>query len=465
MKIQFMGGAQTVTGSMHLIHVNGFQILLECGMFQGPREMSREINQNFEFDPADVDILVLSHAHLDHSGNIPNLVKKGFKGRIYATDATAELTQLMLKDSAFLQEMDVRWVNKIREKSGKPRVEPLYDKKDVAACEHLFSPVPYDEAFEPLDGVQITFREAGHILGSAGILLEINENGRQFRIGFTGDIGRADSAVLRDPNPVRDVDILITETTYGNRKHDPQLDIEQQLCDMLNEAGHKGSKILIPAFALGRTQQVVYYLHELFDQDRIPDIPIYVDSPLARKTTEIYRKYENYFDLKTTRTFLKDHEDPFGFNRLTYVEDAEESKALNNLVVPHVIISASGMCEGGRILHHLRNNIENPKCFILFVGYAAKHTLARRLMDGDKKVKIYGEEFTVKAKVIRLDGFSAHGDRKDILNYVKLTPPTKLKHIFLVHGEMESAESLVDAFRSQGYENIHIPERGQSYDF
>ncbi len=465
MKITFFGGAQTVTGSMHLIEVNGFKILLECGLFQGRRQEYYERNQNFTFDPAEVDILLLSHAHIDHSGNIPNLVKKGFRGRIFATEPTVELVKLLLMDSAYLQEMDIRWVNKIRAKSGQPSVEPLYTKEDVARSLGYFEPILYDETFEPLEGVQVTFREAGHILGSAGILLEIKEKGKSYRLGFTGDLGRYHAALVRDPNPMRDLDILITETTYGRRRHSSQEAIDEQLCEIITSCCSEGGKVIIPAFALGRTQQIVYYLHNLYAQDRIPDIPIYVDSPLARRTTEVFRKYTDYLDRKTDRLFLQDHQDPFSFDRLTYVDEVEESKALNNLVVPHIIISASGMCEGGRILHHLKNNLDNPNTTILFVGYAAKNTLARKIMEGEKKVKIFGEVYPVKAKIKIMDSFSAHGDRRDILNYADFSPPERLKHIFLVHGEPEQAASLIDAYRSKGYRSVVMPQLGESFEF
>jgi len=464
MKLHFLGGAKTVTGSMYLLETSGYKILMECGMFQGSRAEAYQRNQNFSFDPATVDALFLSHAHLDHCGNIPNLVKQGFSGPIFATEPTVDLAKLILKDSAYLQEMDVKWVNKIRVKSGNPLVKPLYTTEDVLACYHQFTPVHYDETFEPLEGLRVTFSDAGHILGSAGILFEIKENGRHLRLGFTGDLGRPETALLRDPNPLRDLNVLITETTYGNRHHQTQDVIAEELCEVINQAAHDGVKVLIPSFALGRTQQIVYYLHHLYDQDRIPDIPIFVDSPLARHTTGVYRDFMEYFDRKTHRLFLQDNKDPFTFERLTYVDSAEESKALNNLVIPHIIISASGMCEGGRILHHLRNNIENPNCWVVFVGYAAQNTLARKIMDGHETVKIFGEEFKVRAKIKIMHSFSAHGDRSDILNYVNYSPPSHLKKIFLVHGEPESAESLVDAFRSKGYEQVTVPDLGEVFE-
>ena len=465
MKIQFIGGAQTVTGSMHLITVGETRILLECGLFQGRRSDMYEKNQNFPFDPASVDFLLLSHAHIDHSGNIPNLVHRGFQGKILATQPTVDLTKILLKDSAYLQEMDVRWLNKILSKQNKPLLKPLYTTEDAENATKYFHPIDYNQSIELTPQIKATFRDAGHILGSAGILLEINDKGKQHRLGFTGDLGRDHMAVLRDPDPVRDLDILITETTYGGRFHPQAEDIEEQLAQIVNSVAQRGGKIVIPAFAVGRTQQLVYHLHKLFNQDRIPDMPVFVDSPLASKATDVFRHSTEYMDEETRHLFLQQHEDPFGFKRLKYVKSVEESKSLNSVVYPHIIISASGMAEGGRILHHLKNNLGNPKATILFVGYSAKHTLARKIMEGNEVVKVFGEEHHVKASIHVMDCFSAHGDRKDILNYVKYSPPEKLKHIFLVHGEPMQSKSLVDAYRSKGYENIYYPEPMQEFEF
>lgn len=464
MKIQFIGAAQTVTGSQHLVTIGEKRILLDTGLFQGHRSEMYEKNQNFPFDPASIDALILSHAHLDHSGNIPNLVKKGFSGPIYSTPPTRDLCGLLLRDSAYLQEMDVRWLNKIRAKSKKPFIEPLYTLEDAEDSMLNFHPLEYGMPTEIFPGIRLTFRDAGHILGSASILLEFHENGKDVRFGFTGDLGRYNRVVIRDPDPLQDLDILLTESTYGNRHHGENEDIAEDLAQTINAVTEKGGKVIIPAFAVGRTQQIVYYLHKLFDQGRIPDLPIFVDSPLASKATEVFRRYPDYLDRETGRIFLEGKIDPFGFSRLTYVRRAEDSKALNNLNYPHIIISASGMAEGGRILHHLANNIGNSKNLILFVGYAARNTLARRIMDGEPTVKIFGEEFDVKAQIKSMDCFSAHGDRRDILEYVKHSPPEKLKHLFLVHGEVEQAESLIDAFRSQGYPNVNFPHPLSSYE-
>jgi metallo-beta-lactamase family protein len=465
MNIQFCGAAQTVTGSQILISVNGRRILLECGLFQGRRQEAYERNQKFPFDPSTLDAVVLSHAHMDHSGNIPNLVKHGYKKEIFCTPATADLCKIMLRDSAYLQAKDVEWVNKINRKNKRPPIEPLYTMPDVEAALGFFTGTDYDKAFTIAPGVEAMFREAGHILGSAGIHLEIEENGRSYRLGFTGDIGRPNMPMTRDPNVLRDLDILIMESTYGNRLHGAYNDVEEELAAMVRETAAGGGKMIIPAFAVGRTQHLVYVLHKLFDEDRIPDMPIFVDSPLACGATEVFKSYPHYLDREAKRVFLDNDESPFEFTRLTYVHTIEESKKLNGLTFPHIIISGSGMCEGGRILHHLRNNIENPKTLVLFVGYAAQETLARKIMDGKKTVKILGEEHPVRCAVKQLDAFSAHADRRGLLDYVELNPPERLKHLFLVHGEPEQALSLRDAIRSKGYPNVHFPALGETVTF
>ncbi|MDG5814995.1 MBL fold metallo-hydrolase [Chitinispirillales bacterium ANBcel5] len=461
MQIQFCGAAQTVTGSQILITVNGKKILLECGLFQGRRQETYEKNHNFIFDPSEVDLLILSHAHIDHSGNIPNLVRQGFKGSIYATPATIDLCKIMLRDSAFLQEKDLEWVNKIRRRQHLPEMEPLYSMRHVEAAMDQFVGIDFDRGFTIAPGVEAMFRDAGHILGSAGIHLEINEDGEYYRLGFTGDIGRPDMPLTHDPNVLRDLDILIMECTYGNRHHGETIDIEEELASSIRDTAAIGGKIIIPSFAVGRTQQLVYFLHKLFNQNRIPDMPVYVDSPLACNATEVFRSYPNYLDRETKRVFLNDHEDPFGFRRLTYIHDVNDSKKLNGQSFPHIIISGSGMAEGGRILHHLRNNIHNQRNLLLFVGFAAKDTLARKIMDGNKQIKIFGEEHTVRCKVKVMDAFSAHADRRELLDYVSLNTPERLKHIYLIHGEPDQALSFKDGLRSKGFQNVHYPTLGE----
>ncbi|MBF0278834.1 MAG: MBL fold metallo-hydrolase [SAR324 cluster bacterium] len=460
MKIEFVGGARTVTGSKHLLTVNGKRILLECGLFQGKRMESYEKNISFPFDPATIDAVIISHAHMDHSGNLPNLVKLGFKGKIYMTKASTELCSILLEDCAFLQEHDLTWLNKRREKQHKPLLEPFYNQEDVKRTIRHFFPMEYGETLEIFSGIKLTLRDAGHILGSAGVLLEINEQGRQFRFGFSGDIGRDNMAVICDPNPLRDLDVLIMECTYGNRLHEDSEKIEEALVAVVQKIMREGGKLIIPAFAVGRTQQLVYHLHKLFDQNRIPDIPIFVDSPLASRATEVFRRHPEILDRAANRNFLIDGQDPFGFYRLTYTKQVEESKAIQSLVYPHIIISASGMAEGGRILHHLRNNIENPKTVILFVGFAAESTLARKIMDGEKQIKIFGNSYQVRAQIMMMESFSAHADRADLLKYIRFSAPEKLKKLFLVHGEPGQAESLIDAISSQGYQEVYFPKPG-----
>jgi metallo-beta-lactamase family protein len=457
MKIQFAGGAQTVTGSQHLLTVGGKPFLLDCGSFQGRRQETYDRNLNFPFPPA-VEAVVLSHAHMDHSGNLPNLVKQGFRGPIYATPPTVELCRIMLKDSAYLQLRDLEWVNKIRKKNNQPPARPLYTVEEAEATFQYFVEKDYEKPFSVVPGVTATFCDAGHILGSASILLEINERGRQVRLGYSGDIGRAHIPITRDPVILDDLDALIIESTYGSRLHGAFGEVEEELCKIIRETVSAGGKLIIPAFAIGRTQIIVYLIHKLFNQNRIPEVPIFVDSPLACSATDIYRGHPEILDRETDRVFLQQNEDPFSFRRLTYIREAEESKKLNELAFPHIIISASGMCEGGRVLHHLRNNVDRPNTTVLFIGYAAKYTLARKIMDGEKDIKIFGEPHHVKCRVRVMDNFSAHADRRDILGYIKATPPSKLKNIFLVHGEPEEVISLIDAIRSQGYQGVHYPE-------
>ncbi len=462
MQMQFCGGAQTVTGSQFLITLNGKKILLECGLFQGRRNETYEKNHAFMFDPSTVDSLLLTHAHMDHSGNIPNLVKHGFKNSIYAATPTVELCKIMLKDSAFLQEKDIQFVNRIRAKQHQPPLEPLYTMDDAIDSLDYFVGIDYDKTIDIASGVKATFRDAGHILGSAGILLELEENERKWRLGLTGDIGRPGIPIMHDPNVLRDLDILVMESTYGNRTHTSFDDVEEEMSLLIRTTAKEGGKIIIPSFAVGRTQLLVYLLHKLFDQGRIPEIPIFVDSPLACSATEIFRLFPSHYDRETDRIFLEDHLDPFGFRRLKYVHEVNESKALNGISYPHIIISASGMAEGGRILHHLRNNIHDRKTLLLFVGYAARETLARKIIEGEKKVRIFGEEHTVNCKVKVMDSFSAHADRRDLLNYAKITPPNRLKNIFLVHGEPDQSLPLKDALRSMGYQNVHYPDVGEA---
>lgn len=465
MKIEFIGGARTVTGSQHLLHINGKNILLECGLFQGKRSETYEKNKNFRFNPSEIDVMMLSHAHIDHSGNIPNLVKNGFRGNIYATSATVDLCQIMLRDSAHLQQMDIEFVNKKRKKKGETPVDSLYDMDDVENAMTQFIGVQYNRSIDIIPGVRAIFRDAGHILGSAGIQLDIEESdGRKIRFGFSGDIGRPDSPVIRSPDVLRDLDVLIMESTYGNRLHSNIEEVEEEFASNIREVIERKGKVIIPAFAVGRTQTIVYMLHKLFDQNRIPSVPIFVDSPLALNATNVFRAHPECLDRETYRIFLEEGEDPFGFERLKYIKTVGESKKLNDTFEPMIIISASGMAEGGRILHHLRNNIENSRNLILLVGYAAEHTLARKIMDGEKEVNIFGETFKVRAAVKTMDYFSGHADQRELLDYLKFNPPAKLKNLFLVHGEEDQANPLIKKILSSGYKNVNFPKSGEIFD-
>ena len=463
MEIQFIGAAQTVTGSQHLLYINGKKILLDCGLYQGKRKEAFEINRTFKYSPSEIDVILLSHAHIDHCGKIPGLVKNGFNGPIYTTAATVDLCQIMLRDSAHLQERDIYVVNKIRKKQHKNPFEPLYDFDDVEKAMDQFIGVQYSWPIEIAPGVMTTYWDAGHILGSAGILLEINENGKNYRIGFSGDIGRNDMPIIRNPNVLRDLDLLIMESTYGNRLHSVTDEVEEEVAQTVKSVVERGGKIIIPSFAVGRTQLLVYMLHKLFDQNRIPVIPIYVDSPLAVEATKIYQTHPECYDRETYRIFIQSNQDPFGFGRLTYIKNVEQSKELNDKQEPCIIISASGMAEGGRVLHHLANNIENKKNLILFVGYAAAHTLARKIIDGETEVKIFGEPHKVKAEVKSMDYFSAHADQAELIDYLRLNNKNRLKNIFLVHGEEEQALPFREKLLQKGFKKVDFPQSGEKF--
>ncbi len=464
MKIQFFGAAQTVTGSQHLLSINGKKILLDCGLYQGKRKEAFELNRNFPFNPSDVDVLILSHAHIDHSGNLPNLVKHGFDGPIYATSATVDLCQIMLRDSAYIQERDVEFVNKKRIRRNQNPFEPLYSIQDVESAMTHFIGVQYNKIIEIAPGVKLQFIDAGHILGSAGIILEAEEHGKKVRFCFSGDIGRPDMPVIRNPVLPSDLDVLIMESTYGNKLHTVSDEVEEEVVKLINKVAQRKGKIIIPAFAVGKTQLLVYILHKLFDQNRIPVLPIFVDSPLAVDVTSVYRMHPECYDRATYRIFISNYEDPFGFSRLTYIRDVNESKNLNDLKEPCIIISASGMAEAGRILHHLANNIENHRNCILFVGYAARETLARKIMDGMKEVSILGDVYKVNAEVVSMDYFSAHADQNGLMEYLKLNKTEKLKNIFLVHGESEQSLPLREKIISKGFRSVEYPKKGDEFE-
>lgn len=445
MKITFHGAAGTTTGSQHLIEVNGRRILLDCGLYQGRRAEAFETNQKFPFDPATIECVVLSHAHIDHSGNLPNLCKQGFRGNIFATDATRDLCTVMLPDSARIQESDIDWINRRRKKDGLPPVLPTYNQFDAEKCLRQFVTMNYERPMLIADGVQMHFIDAGHILGSAQVVLDIDdrETGKRSRLLFSGDVGRPNNELLNNAAPCDGVDHLIMESTYGGRRHEAPVESSDHICGVINEAIRRRGKVLIPSFAVERTQQLLFRLHELLEQKCFPPLPIFVDSPLAVSATEIFRLHPECFN-ENVYKHLFDRQNPFGFEGLRLVRDVEESKRINQLREPVVIISASGMCESGRILHHLRNNIENPDTTLLFVGYCAQHTLGWKLREGAKKVNILGDEFRVHAHIEVLDSFSGHADHDELLGYYQKISGPKT-NVFLVHGEPDRSRALQEA--------------------
>jgi len=468
MKITFHGAAKTVTGSQHLLEVNGKRILLDCGLFQGKRKEAFELNRSGFCAGKDLDCLILSHAHIDHSGNIPCLVRKGFAGDIFCTSATRDLCAVMLMDSAHIQEQDVKFTNKLRRKNNQKEFEPLYTKEDVVAAMDQFVGISYNRKREILPGVHLTLVDAGHMMGSANVILDIHdqEKGRDVRLVFSGDIGRSGIPIIKDPAVLSEgADILIMESTYGNRQHPPYPEAERELKRIVNETYQRGGSLLIPAFAVGRTQQLVYALHKLFLKRDIPNMPIYVDSPLATRVTDIFRLHPETYDSDIREFLLRDnHSNPFGFDTLRYTQTVEDSKELNFLREPAIIISASGMMEGGRILHHLRKRISDKKNTILVTGWQAPNTLGRKIVEGEETVRIYGEEFPLLATVETLTGFSGHADRDGLLAWAGAMQK-KPSRTFVVHGEEEVATVFAESLRQElGFAQVDIPEPHQSFE-
>jgi metallo-beta-lactamase family protein len=470
MKVKFCGAAKTVTGSQHLLEINGKKILLDCGMSQGKREESFQMNRKFLFNPEEIHCVILSHAHIDHAGNLPTLCAKGFKGSIYTTPATRDLCAIMLLDSAFIQEKDVEFVNKRRAKKNQPLFNPLYTVENAKQTIELFKSVSYNNTFtlEGVgDNVKVTFYDAGHILGSASIVLEITENGKTTKLGFTGDLGRKNLPILKDPVFMGNVDYLISESTYGGLYHVPAEKIEAELLNTISEAVSSGGKIIVPSFSVGRTQELVYEISKMTAAGKLPHFPVYVDSPLSVNATEVFKLHPECFD-QETYDLLASGVNIFGFENIKYITKVEDSKKLNSIKGTAMIISASGMCEAGRILHHLENNIGDKRNTIMIIGYMAEHTLGRELVKASDKpgyiVKIYGEEHVVKAKIKILNAFSAHADSNEILDYMKLFDKTILKKIFLVHGESPQQENLKTILNSNGFKDIIIPDRGAEFE-
>ncbi|MGQ9493654.1 MAG: MBL fold metallo-hydrolase RNA specificity domain-containing protein [Anaerolineae bacterium] len=464
MKIKFLGAAQTVTGSMHLLEVNRTQILLDCGLFQGRRQESWERNRYLPFEARQLTAMILSHAHIDHSGNIPNLVSSGYRGKIYTTSATRDLCSATLLDSAHIQESDVTYVNKKRRKQGLPAVEPIYTVAEARASLRHLVHVDYHKPFDVAPGVRATFYDAGHILGAAITVLDVEENARRYRLCFTGDLGRVRLPILRDPEVIYHVDYLITESTYGDRWHSSPDEARATLYDAVCQTLARGGKVIIPAFAVGRTQEIIYDLHKLIQSGCLPALPVFVDSPLAVNVTKIFRLHRECYDAEMVQ-LLQQREDPFGFYRLQYTRSVEESKALNHLADTCIIISASGMCEGGRILHHLKNNIADPRNTILFVGFQARHTLGRKLVDGWKTVPILGEAYEVRAQVQMIDGYSAHADRDELLAYIaQVKANGNLQRVFCVHGDVQACQALAQGIRDLGVSDVLVPEQAQEIE-
>ncbi len=464
MRIQFVGADRTVTGSMHHLFINGKNYLLDCGLYQGKRKEAFEVNKNFSFfNPNEIDALILSHAHIDHCGNIPTLVKNGFNGPVYCTPATKDLAEIMLKDSAHIQEKDVEFVNKRRKKQGKNPFEPLYTTDDAEKVLPLLNLVNYHDEFQISPNLTFQFFDAGHILGSAMVFLSITENGKTIKLGFSGDLGRPNLPILKDPEKIPDVDFFICESTYGGRLHDDIKGTESKLTDVINTAASRKSKIIIPAFSLERTQELVYAFHKIFEKGSAPRMPIYVDSPLSTNATEVFRKHPECFDQETL-DFMKKFNDPFGFNKLTYITNAEDSKKLNSAAGPMIIISASGMAESGRILHHLANNIENKNNIILMVGYCAENTLGKKIIEKDAVVKIFGEEYNLNAEVVVVNSMSAHADSNELTNYCTGFDKDRMQNIFLVHGDYDQQQKFEERLKEINFKKITIPSRGDVFE-
>lgn len=461
MQLTSYGAARTTTGSQHLIEVNGRRILFDCGLFEGKREAAYNRNRHFPFNPKDLDAVILSHAHIDHSGNLPNLCVQGYEGNIYSTSATRDLASIMLQDSAKVQMSDVAFVNKKRERQGLPAFKPLYDSVAAEKAIRNFVTIDYKRKFPVCDGVTATFHDAGHILGSAQVQLDIQEAHRRTRLLFSGDIGRGKNDILRDAEIVPDVDFLMMESTYGGRNHEDVVTAKEELCKVVNHALEKRGKLIIPSFAVGRAQHIVYMLHRLREDNCFPVIPVYVDSPMAVNATEIFRLHPECFN-DSIYEFLRTKRNPFGWEDITYIREVFESMKLNDLKEPAIIISASGMCEAGRILHHLRNSLPDERNTILFVGHCAESTLGHRILTGEKKVKVFGEEVEVKAEIAQINAFSGHADQKELLAYAAATAQHRAK-IFLVHGEADQCEALQAALLNRHIgKEVLIPDSGKT---
>jgi len=463
MKIKFWGAAGEVTGSQHLIETaEGLKILLDCGIYQGNDEEQRaSINYQWAAPPNEIDFVILSHAHIDHCGKLPKLVKDGYMGPVFCTHATKDLAAIMLLDSAHIQEKDAEYHNKKGKK--KAKIEPLYTTEDILPALDAFVSISYNREFKISDSVSFIFRDAGHLLGSASVELKIRQNNKIVSIGFTGDIGRPSRPILRDPVCMPPVDYLICESTYGGKVHESRVNSDHRLLEIVRKTcvENKG-KLIIPSFSVGRTQEVVLALNTLHESGELPEIPVYVDSPLAINATQVFMMHPECFD-KEMYEFMRSDPNPFGFNTLRYIKNVDDSKKLNDSSEPCIIISASGMAEAGRIKHHLFNHIEDPLSTVLFVGYCTPGSLGGQLLAGKESVYIFGEELKVNAAIQSIDAYSAHADQPEILQFLKLVDKSRLNKIFLVHGEPDRQLALKDALISEGYMDIELPEQGQEF--
>jgi metallo-beta-lactamase family protein len=464
MNITFHGAAREVTGSRHLLEVNGKKILLDCGLYQGNRQDAEDKNHNLPFEAEEVDAVVLSHAHIDHSGSIPRLVKLGFKGPIYSTSATKDLCEYMLIDSARIQERENEYRNKKRKKKGESAIEADYGEEDALQALQQFKALNYQETQEIFPGVKVTLFNSGHILGSALAYFEITdeEDGKTKTLLYTGDLGRKNLPILKDPYQIEKVDYLIIESTYGDRLHEAIVDIKDKMATIVKETVERGGNLIIPSFSLGRTQEIVYTLHELFHEGKIPEtLKIVVDSPLSVNLTDVFRKHLDDFDEEAQEEFISQKDDPLGFGRLTYTKTVEESKALASNNMPMIIISSAGMCDHGRVVHHLRNNIEDPRNSILIVGFMAQHTNGRRIIEGENEILLFGHPYQLRADVHVVDAFSGHADRSDLIDYI--TKIDGLKKTFLVHGEEIQAETFQGYLKENDVDNVIIPHPGDTH--
>jgi len=462
MRICFHGAARTVTGSMHLIEINGSRILLDCGLFQGKRRESFERNRHFPFDAKTIHAVILSHAHIDHSGNLPHLMKAGFRGRIYATPATVHLSSIMLLDSGHIQERQADSVNRRNHERNEPPVDPLYTQIDAMEVIPYFTPIPLDTVFDVAPGVSARFVEAGHILGSAAIDLTLEEKGKTTRLWFSGDIGRRNLPIIRDPILPTETDYLVMESTYGDKPHRSPEEAYQEMKREVNRAMDRGGKVVIPAFAVGRTQELVYNLHRMKDENALDSTPVYIDSPLAINVTEIFKAHPECYDHAAREQIYSGHP-ALEFENLKYIHSVEESKELNFSDRSAIIISASGMAEVGRVVHHIKFAVENPRNTIMIVSWQAPDTLGRRLADREEKVNIFGDTYRVKAAIATIGGLSAHADGNMLYEYGMAVKESARK-VFIVHGEERGALPLMDRLREGGMRSVEYPERGSEFE-